>query len=154
MKRKKDWIQFLIWWRNGSAFCISWFLILWVMYNYFYNIPSVSTDNLMVLVQLTITGVFLFCVLFTRLFLKNWKFLSRLTCFVIAISILECIAFYELGFFVRAGNWQEWLIFVGIIWGLYMVCVLIYQMYSRRKGELYTRALEQYQQKRSRENGE
>lgn len=151
--RKKDWIQFLVWWRNGSAFCISWFLILWVLYNSCYGVSAISTERLMEMMVLSVTGVFLFCTFFTRLFLRNWGFLSRLTCFMIAIVIEECIAFYRLGIFVHAGAWWWWAIFAGIVLGAYTICVLIYQAYGRRKGELYTKALKQYQEKRSMENG-
>ena len=151
--RKKDLVQFLVWWRNGSAFCISWFLVLWVLFNSCYGVSAISTEKLMEMIVLSATGVFLFCTFFTRLFLRNWRFLSRLTCFLIAVTIEECIAFYRLGMFVRTGSWQEWLIFVSIILGLYLGCILIYHGYSKRKGEIYTRALEQYQQKRSMEHG-
>ena len=153
MKRKKEWILFLTWMRNGSAFCISWFLILWVLYNSFYGIPTVTTKHLTELIVLVITGVFLFCTFFTGLFLRNWSFTFRLTCFLIAISILECIAFYRLGLFVREGSVTEWAVFIGIILALYTACILIYRVYSRHRGELYTKGLKQYQQSRREEHG-
>ena len=154
MRRKKDWIQFLVWMRNGSAFCISWFLILWLLYNSVYGIKVIQTTQLVKLVAVSVAGVFLFSFFFTGLFLKQWRFLGRLTGFMVTVSMLEGAAFYWLGLFVRTGTWLEWGIFAGIILILYGICILIYQVYSRKAGELYTQALEQYQQNRSRENGE
>lgn len=154
MKRKKDWIQFLIWWRNGSAFCISWFLVLWVVFNSTHGIEAIQTARLAKLVAVSVAGAFLFSFFFTGLFLKRWSFLGRLTGFIVTVSILEVVAFYWLELFIRTGTWQEWLGFAGIILVLYGICVLFYQGYSRRKGVLYTQALEQYKQKRSREHGE
>lgn len=154
MKQKKEWIRFLCWWRNGSAFCISWFLILWLFVNTIYKVPFVSTDKLIELVKITVVGVFFFCTFFTGLFIKKWRFVTRLTCFLIVVSILECIAFYRLGIFGRVGTWQEWTVFIGIILILYGICIGIYSSYSRRKGAQYTKALEQYQQNRSKGNGE
>lgn len=154
MKRKKDWIQFFTWLRNGSAFCISWFLILWLLYNSVHGIETIKTIHLVKLVAVSVTGVFLFCFFFTKLFIKRWRFLSRLTGCMLTVSVLEGMAFYWLGIFVRTGTWQEWLGFVGIVLGFYLICILLYEIYSKRKGEMYTLALEQYQQKRSRNHGE
>ena len=154
MKKKKDWIQFFTWMRNGSTFCISWFLILWLLYNSVYDIKTIETMQLVKLVAVSVAGVFLFSFFFTNLFLKRWRFLSRLTGFMLTVSVLEGIAFYWLGIFVRTGSLQEWLIFAGIVLGFYFICILIYEIYSKRKGEMYTLALEQYQQKRSRNHGE
>lgn len=154
MKKKKDGIQFFTWMRNGSTFCISWFLILWLLYNSVHGIKTIETEQLGKLVAVSVAGVFLFSFFFTNLFLKRWRFLSRLTGFMLTVSVLEGVAFYWLGIFVRTGTWQEWLGFVGIVFGLYMICILIYEIYSKHKGEMYTLALEQYQQKRSRNHGE
>lgn len=154
MKRKKEWIQFFTWLRNGSAFCISWFLVLWLLYNSAYGIESIKTIQLIKLVAVSVVGVFLFCFFFTQLMIKKWHFLSRLTGFMLTVSVLEGMAFYWLGIYVRTGSLQEWLIFAGIVFGLYAVCILIYAIYSKHKGEMYTLALEQYQKKRSREYGE
>ena len=37
-KYKEDFIKFLVWMRNGTAFCTIWFLILMLVYNSIYNI--------------------------------------------------------------------------------------------------------------------
>lgn len=146
---RKEMIRFLTWMRNGTAFCVSWFLVLLLIYNSVYSISTISTGGLIKMVLLVIGGVFLFCAFFTRFFIKSWGFMSRMTCFMVSVSILECVAFYWLGIFVRTGTWIEWIAFMGIVLVLYLVCILIYHGYSRKKGRLYTQALEKYQQQRS-----
>lgn len=152
-KCRKDLVKFLVWMRNGTAFCTTWFLILILIYNSFYNIPVISTHMLIKLIFLNIGGVFLFNLFFTCLFIKKWSFIKRLTGFMIAISLYECFGFYLLGFFHTQGTLIEWLIFVGIVLVLYFCCITIYQLYSKKQGELYTKSLQAYQQKRRIENG-
>lgn len=151
---KKDVIQFLTWMRNGIAFCTSWFLILWLLYNRAYGIENVATDGLIKMILFVAGGVFLFCVTFTRVVIKKWKFLSRLTCFMVLISVYECVAFYSMGIWGRSGSAMEWVGFAVVILVLYLVCIGIYKVYSRKQGELYTQALQKYQYKRSVSHGE
>ena len=152
-KNRKDIKQFFTWMRNGIAFCTSWFLILELIYNYVYNIPTVSTESLIEMVLFVMGGVFLFSFFFTRLFIKKWSFLRRLTCFIFLFSIYECMFFYCVGFFSGSGTIAEWSCFIGIVLILYLSCIAIYQLYSKKKGRVYTLALQNYQQERSMENG-
>ncbi len=151
--RKKDLTQFLVWFRNGSSICITWFLILILIRNIFYNIEEVSTESLIKLMILVAGGVFIFCGVFTPLFIRKCSFAARLTIFMALISVYECVGFYWMGIFVNKGSIIQWLIFAAIIILLYGVSMVIYQIYSNRKGELYTEALYQYQERRSMENG-
>ncbi len=148
---KKDVIQFFVWMRNGSAFGISWFLVLWLMHNHVFGIEDIATDELIKMILFVVGGAFLFSVAFTRLFIKKWTFLGRLTCFMVLISVYECIAFYCTGFWRGNGTRVEWFAFIGIVLGLYFICIGIYQIYSKKQGELYTLALQEYQKKRSME---
>lgn len=150
---KKDIIQFLEWTRNGIAFCTAWFLILLLAYNYFNDIQTVSTLNLIKMVVWITGGVLIFNSFFTRLIIKKLGFVKRLSCFMAVISIYECIGFYWFGFFSDSGSTAQWLIFVGIVLVLYLICIAIYHIYSKRQGEIYTQALKQYQNKRSMQNG-
>ena len=68
-------------------------------------------------------------------------------------SVYESVAFYYLGVFKREGTFNEWLIFAGIVMVLYLLCITIYHLYSKQKGELYTQKLQKYQEKRRTENG-
>ena len=71
-----------------------------------------------------------------------------------AISVYECLGFYWFDFFSGRGTITQWAMFAGIILVLYLICMAIYQKYSNHQGEIYTQALQQYQQKRSMEHGE
>lgn len=151
--RKKDVIQFMEWMRNGIAFCTTWFLILVLAFSYFGGIQSILTDTLIKMVLWITGGVFIFNLLFTRLLITKWRFVTRLSCFMAAISLYECLGFYWFGFFSGKGTAGQWLLFVGIVLVLYLICIAIYQRYSRKKGEVYTQALESYQRKRGMKNG-
>lgn len=151
---KKDIGQFLVWMRNGISFCTTWFLILTLAYNALYDIETISTGSLIKMVLWVTGGVFLFTLLFSDAIIRKWSFISRLTCFMAAISIYECLGFYWLGIWSERGMLIEWLGFIGVIFVLYFVCIGIYQRYSRKQGELYTEALQKYQQQRSAEDGE
>lgn len=152
-KYKDDFLKFLVWMRNGTAFCTTWFLILILIYNSIYDIPFISTNILIKLIFLCIGGVFLFNLFFTCLFIKGWSFTKRLTGFMIAISVYECFCFYSLDIFQKNGTIFEWILFVGIVLVLYFCCIAIYQQYSQKQGEQYTKSLQAYQEKRRIENG-
>ena len=150
--RKKDIIQFFVWMRNGIAFCTSWFLVLILVYNYICGNQTISTVNLTKMVFLVIGGVFVFNLFFTHLLITKLTFIKRLTGFMSAISIYESFWFYYLDFFSAEGVITQWIVFVVIILALYLICIVIYQNYSKRQGELYTQALQKYQEKRSKEH--
>ncbi len=150
---KEDFFKFLVWMRNGIAFCTTWFLILMLVYNSIYGIPSVSTNSLIKLIGLIIGGVFLFNFFFTSMFIKKWSFMKRLTGFVLIISMYECFCFYSLEVFQTSGSFVKWLLFIGIVLASYFCCIALYQRYSKKQGELYTKSLQAYQEKRRLENG-
>ena len=152
--RKKGLAQFFIWMRNGIAFCTCWLMILWIIFNTYYGIENITTESVAKLFGLVTGGVFLFCLFFSRLCIRRWKFIYRLSCFIFTVSIYECYGFYEMGIFIRTGSLAEWMIFVGIVLILYLCCLVIYRQYSRKKGELYTKALQDYQKKRRKEQDE
>lgn len=152
-KNKKELLKFFVWMRNGTAFCTTWFLILTLIYYSIHNIPAISTNMLIKLILLSLGGVFVFNLFFTNLFIQKWSFIKRLTGFMMVISLYECICFYYLDFFKNKGSIKEWLIFIGIVLLLYFLCIVIYQQYSKKQGEIYTKSLQEYQEKRRMENG-
>ena len=146
-KKKKEFQKFLVWLRNGIAFCTTWLLILLTGYNKIRHVTAIFTDQLIELILLSFGGVLLFNAFFTRLFIQRWNFMKRLTGFMIVIS------FYWLGYFRSFDTMIGWGIFVGIVLALYFGCIMLYQLYSKRQGEIYTKSLQAYQNKRSMENG-
>ncbi len=146
---KSDLIQFLVWMRNGVSFCTTWLLILWMLLNFFYGIEVVKTESVLKMLLFVLGGVFLFSSAFTKFLIKRWSFVTRLTCFMILFSIYECVAFLSMGFWKTSGSMGEWIGFCGIVFSLYIICVAIYRVYSRKQGEMYTKALQNYQYMRS-----
>lgn len=154
MKLKNDLIQFAVWTRNGIAFAAAWFLILILIYNSIVGIPSISTEDLVKMMFWIAGGVLLFNLFFTRLIIRKARFTARLTFFLIIFGLYETLYFYWVGLFSEIWTVLQWLVFVGIIFVSYLICVAIYHVYSKRKGDMYTMALRKYQQERSKENGE
>lgn len=149
---KKNFISFMTSMKNGIAYAVSWILILLLIYHKLCGHPAISTDGLMKMVVWTVGAVFLFNLLFTRFIIKKWSFMTRLTIFVVSICFYEGAGFYWLRGFIQKDGTFRWLVFVGIVFALYLICILIYQRYSQKQGERYTQALRQYQQKRSMHN--
>lgn len=147
--QKNELIRFGIWTRNGIAFCTTWFLILLLVYNRIFHISIIYTNSLIHFFLWIVGGVFIFNSIFTRLFIKKWSFTGRLTCFMSIISVYECLGFYWFGFFRESGTVIQWITFIGIVFVLYLICIILYQKYRKKRGEIYTRKLREYQSKRS-----
>ena len=148
-KTKKEFLKFLSWTRNGICFCTTWFLVLLILIHFLYEIPTFSTLFLAKMFGVIIGGVIIFNSLFTSLFIKNWSFTTRLTLFMIVISIYQCFCFYSLSIFQTKGSWGEWSIFIGLVLFFYFCSLGLYHIYSRKQGELYTKSLQEYQLKRT-----
>ncbi len=146
--RKEELKKFFIWMRNGTSFCFTWFLILILAYHSFYEISAISTAKLIQVLFFCIGAVAVFCLFFTGILLWRWSFTQRLTGFMVMFSIYECICFYRMEFFQTSGSILEWTVFAGIILLLYFICLILYQIYSKKQGALYTQSLQKYQEKR------
>ena len=64
-------------------------------------------------------------------------------------TLYEGVGFYQFGFFMGKDAAAQWLRFIGIVFVLYLICIAIYNRYSKKQGEIYTQALQEYQQQRS-----
>lgn len=145
--RKENVIQFLTWFRNGVAFVTVWLLLLAMIRNQVYGIETIETEWLWKLVISVTGGVLLFCTAFTPLVIRRWGFQMRLTAFMLAISVYECVCFYWMGIFGAEGTLIQYAVFAGIVLVCYFICTWIYSRYSRTQGELYTKALQDYQER-------
>lgn len=148
--QKQDLIQFWVWMRNGIAFCTTWFLILLLAHHSFFHIQTLSTYRLIRFLLWVNGGVLIFNLCFTRLMIRRWSFTKRLTCFMGAVSLYECFGFYASGIFTGNGTAWQWLLFTAIVLALYLTCIAIYQLHSKKQGGIYTQALRQYQQNKER----
>ena len=151
-KNKKDIIHFMVYMRNGTSYAVSLFLFLILIYNKLCGHQTISTDGLIKMMVWTVGAVFMFNLLFTRFIIKKWNFMTRLTIFMVSICLYEGVGFYWLRDFIRKGAIFQWLVFTGIVFAIYLFCIVLYRKYSKRQGEIYTQALQQYQQKRSIQN--
>lgn len=148
MNIKKEIKTFFIWLRNGTCFAVTWFLVLELMVMWISGVDTISVVKLTKTIFWTMGGVLIFCVAFTRLFIRKLGFTARLTTFMTTIVIYEILFFYNIGFFRDAGALYQWVLFFSIVLCFYFICLAIYGSYRRKKTELYTHALQKYQQER------
>lgn len=148
MNSKKELKTFFIWLRNGACFAVTWFLILELIVRWISGTDTISVVHLTKTFFWTVGGVLIFCVAFTRLFIRRFGFTARLTFFMTAITIYEILFFYNIGFFRDAGHFYQWLLFFTIVLCLYFICLAIYGSYRKKKSALYTLALQKYQHER------
>ena len=148
MNAKKELKTFFTWLRNGTCFAVTWFLILELIVRWIIGADTISIVNLTKTIVWTVGGVLIFCVAFTRLFIRRFGFTARLTFFMLAIMVYEILFFYNIGLFIDSGHVHQWLLFFSIILCLYFFCLVIYGSYRKKKCELYTHALQKYQQER------
>ena len=148
MNTKKELKIFFIWLRNGTCFAVTWFLILELIVSWISGTDTISVVNLTKTIVWTLGGVLIFCVAFTRLFIRRFGFTARLTIFMLAITFYEILFFYSIGLFGDISYLHQWMLFFSIILCLYFICLVIYGSYRKKKCELYTHALQQYQQER------
>ena len=148
MNTKKELKTFFTWLRNGTCFAITWFLILELIVRWIIGADTISIVSLTKTIVWTVGGVLIFCVAFTRLFIRRFGFTARLTFFMLAIMVYEILFFYNIGLFIDSGHVHQWLLFFAIILCLYFFCLVIYGSYRKKKCELYTHALQKYQQER------
>lgn len=59
----------------------------------------------------------------------------RLTGFMVTFGLYETLCFYSLGIFSEVGNVLQWLVFAGIIFLLYLICIAIYHKYSEKRAK-------------------
>lgn len=152
-KKKEELKKFLVWLRNGTSFCFTWFLILLLAYHSYFDIPSIPTKRLAQILFFCLGGVTVFNLFFTNILIRRWTFTQRLTGFMVVFSVYECICFYQMKFFQTSGSIWEWTAFAVIILLLYFCCLALYQIYSKKQGQLYTQSLQKYQEKRRLEHG-
>lgn len=138
--------RFLIWMRNGVSMSFTWLTLLLLIIGMVCGIDKIPLLAFVRLLAFVTGSVFLFTLMFSDIVIRRLQFVGRLTVFTLLFSVYEGVCFYYYGLFHGNGSFIQWLIFSGIIVILYFVCIGIFQIYSRKKGEEYTEALQMYQQ--------
>lgn len=149
MNTKKELARFFTWLRNGICFAFTWFVFLRLIASWVTGAEKISVMQLTDLLIWTTGGVLLFCMAFTKLIIRKAGFTARLTLFMVHIAAYEIGYFYYTGLFKDFGGIYEWALFALIVIPLYLICLAIYSVYRKKKGGLYTAALQKYQQERN-----
>ena len=109
---------------------------------------KITVNQLIEMLLWTAGGVLIFCIAFRKLILRKMGFTARLTFFMVLLTIYEIGYFYYTGLFRDFGCIYEWALFALAVVPLYFICLAIYGIYRKKKGALYTSALQKYQQER------
>jgi len=135
--------------RNGMAFTFSWLVICIIAASCFSGKESISIVFLIELLVLCFWAVICFIICFMNLLIRKKGFIFRLTLYYAMFIPIEVIGFYSMKMFDGRGSYKEWGIFAGLIIFLYVVCVLVDWMVFRKQGEIYTRSLLAYNERRT-----
>lgn len=152
MNTKKEIITFFTWFRNGTCFAFTWFMFLhiimcWVSELWIDGTQSLSLEKLTFIFLGTAGAVLIFCLVFTKLIIRKLGFTARLSIFMALITIYELLCLRHMGVFTHLCSYQL-LLFLAFIAPSYLICLVIYNIYRKKKGELYTSALQKYQRER------
>lgn len=151
MSNKNELKKFFVWFRNGSCFVITWFIVLELIARWLVKSETLSVVNLTKTIFWTMGGVLIFCIAFTRIIFKKAGFTGRLAVFMPILTIYEVMFFYSIGIFGKTSHIYQWVILISIVLCLFIVCLMIYGCY-RRKSVIYTNALNKYQEERKKAN--
>ena len=92
-------------------------------------------------------SVYILCGFYPAIYKEIWFYCKTYYLYV-SYNVLWNIVFYNIGLFVDTSYLHQWLLFFAIILCLYFICLVIYGSYRKKKCELYTHALQKYQQER------
>ncbi len=152
MNIKKELITFFTWFRNGTCFLFTWFVLLKIITSCVADLwmtgeQTISVDKLTLMLFGTMGAVLIFCLIFTNLIIRKAGFTVRLTIFMIIITVYEILCLNYIGIFTHFDFYQI-ILLLTFITPMYLICLGIYSIYRKKKGELYTTALQKYQQER------
>lgn len=138
--------------RDGVAYSFSWLVILVLIIALVTGRQDIGGSFLWKLLAFCAAASVEFTVFFTGLLMANKSFLTRLNGFAALFLPTEIAFLYWAGILSGAGSIVEWLIFVGIIVVLYLICILLDKTILRRQGQEYTSQLNRYKEMRKDEN--
>lgn len=152
MNTKKELATFFTWFRNGTCFVFTWFMFLQLVMCWFSELfldstPSLSLEKLTFMFLGTAGAVLIFCLVFTKLVIRKPGFTARLTIFMTLITAYEIVCLSLMGVFTHVDFYQILLLLAFVV-PMYLISLAIYGIYRKKKGELYTFALQKYQQER------
>ncbi|MBR4434798.1 MAG: hypothetical protein IKS90_01730 [Clostridia bacterium] len=147
---KTDISTFFVWLRNGFSFGAAWLTILLTALLLAHGRASVHTLTLAKLLLFAFGGALLFSLWFSPFPFKKMRFIGRLTGFFITFSAFELLFFYLSGIFTADGTTVlKVLSFIGIVGICYLACVLLDRFHFAKKGDVYTKKLNDYKSRGS-----
>jgi len=138
---------FLLNFRDKTMFIFSWLVFVWLVFYSFQGKIEISVIVIWQLFILSVSGSFLFNLIFSHLIFKKMSFTWRLTCFIISFAILESFLIYYFQLF-GITKLIEWGIFLSIIILQYFISLGIFQIYKTKTGKHYTNLLKHYQERK------
>ena len=149
LKRKTELKRLAVWLRNGTAFVSSWLVLMVGVYCNLVSHETVKTDTLLQLILWSAGASLIFGLCFTGVLIRSKSFTLRLAVFMTAIYAYDYLTF-TLMFGVAFSK----MLLTLIVLLLFLSCLAVYAVYSRKKGEQYTQALHEYQRQRRMQNGD
>ncbi len=152
---RQEWKKFFIWLRNGTCFVTTWLmLLLWLCVEHSGR-QFLPADVIPAVILSAAGAVLIFCAVFTKVLIRKFGFAVRFTLFLALVVLFELTFGYkaycriaEQEYVMLFGSAESggWLGFAVIVLAMYAVSMGIYAVYRRKKGALYTQALQRYQQ--------
>lgn len=130
--------------RNGIAFIYSWLVICVIIVSLIVGQEIISVSFLLKLLALSSWAAICFAVCFRNQNLQKKGFIFSLTAFYILFIPIEILMFYLMRIFQKGGTPVLWIYFFIIIITFYIISVLIDFMVMRKRAEVYTKKLREY----------
>ena len=130
--------------RNGIAFIYSWLVICVIIVSLIVGQEIISVSFLLKLLALSSWAAICFAVCFRNQILQKKGFIFSLTAFYILFIPIEILMFYLMRIFQKGGTPVLWIYFFIIIITFYIISVLIDFMVMRKRAEVYTKKLREY----------
>lgn len=130
--------------RNGIAFIYSWLVICVIIVSLIGGQEVISVNFLLKLLALSSWAAICFAVCFRNQSLQKKGFIFSLTAFYILFIPIEILMFYLMRIFQKGGTPVLWIYFFIIIITFYIISVLIDFMVMRKRAEVYTKKLREY----------
>lgn len=145
--------KLFLYFRNGTCFSFTWLVIIALVANLISGNDSLSSVFLLKTLLFCALASLLFSFIFSGVLFRKRLFIFKLSVFTVFFLPIEISYFYWIKLFGSTGDEIKWLIFVGVIVVLYLICLFIDRFIFAKKANEYTFMLNEYKQKRSDSSG-
>ncbi|MBQ9489085.1 MAG: hypothetical protein IKO03_07085 [Lachnospiraceae bacterium] len=131
--------------RDGVAYSFAWLVLCVIMMACALGNEAISVSFLLKLLVLCLWASLSFVISFRVPKIRKRGFMVSLTCFYLLFLPVEIFLFYAMGIFQGTGSPVLWITFVAIVFGAYLLSLMIDAIVMKRKAVEYTKHLENYQ---------